>query len=280
MERDLGLEQILVPVDLGPHSETLFAHALRLSLNTGVPLTAVHVADNPDARFHWPAMAEPRDLLVRWGTLPEGATESDVADLGLHVDHDARVAWSPELGIMDVVIDRLPNIIVVGTGARTGLERLRHGSVAEEIARRSGAVTLVVPDGHPGFVDLRTGRVTLRLVVFPIGGAGSDLQHAAEVLETFLEIAGASAVQVVSVHVGDDPVPSVDFDSAAGHIHTTDHRAGSVVDGITAAMDGLEPDLLVMGTSGHDSIGDMIRGSTTERVLRHATCPVLIVPMG
>ena len=45
-------------------------------------------------------------------------------------------------------------------------------------------------------------------------------------------------------------------------------------------MEDLTPDLVVMGTEGHDSIRDMLRGSTTERVLRHATCPLLIVPLG
>ena len=37
-------------------------------------------------------------------------------------------------------------------------------------------------------------------------------------------------------------------------------------------------DLIVMPTEGHQGILDMLRGSTTERVLRRAPCPVLAVP--
>jgi nucleotide-binding universal stress UspA family protein len=33
-----------------------------------------------------------------------------------------------------------------------------------------------------------------------------------------------------------------------------------------------------MPTTGHDSILNALRGSTTERVIRHAPCPVFAVP--
>jgi nucleotide-binding universal stress UspA family protein len=36
-------------------------------------------------------------------------------------------------------------------------------------------------------------------------------------------------------------------------------------------------DLVVMATKGEDSLGDRILGSQTERVIRHASCPVLAV---
>ena len=38
------------------------------------------------------------------------------------------------------------------------------------------------------------------------------------------------------------------------------------------------PDLIVMATQGHMDFLDALRGSTTERVLRGAHCPVLAVP--
>jgi nucleotide-binding universal stress UspA family protein len=33
---------------------------------------------------------------------------------------------------------------------------------------------------------------------------------------------------------------------------------------------------VVMSTRGHDSFSDHILGSNTERVVRHAPCPVLV----
>ena len=35
-------------------------------------------------------------------------------------------------------------------------------------------------------------------------------------------------------------------------------------------------DLVVMASRGHDGFLDALRGSTTERVLRQVTCPLLV----
>ena len=35
-------------------------------------------------------------------------------------------------------------------------------------------------------------------------------------------------------------------------------------------------DLVIMASRGHDSLSEEIFGSTTERVVRHASCPVLV----
>jgi nucleotide-binding universal stress UspA family protein len=52
------------------------------------------------------------------------------------------------------------------------------------------------------------------------------------------------------------------------------------VDAILAVMDELGADLVVMTTNGRDTLHQALAGSTTERVLRKAKCPVLAVPDG
>ena len=39
-----------------------------------------------------------------------------------------------------------------------------------------------------------------------------------------------------------------------------------------------EADYIIMGSHGHTALYDLLVGSTTHQVLRHAPCPVLIVP--
>jgi nucleotide-binding universal stress UspA family protein len=52
-------------------------------------------------------------------------------------------------------------------------------------------------------------------------------------------------------------------------------RSGNVVDAIVQAALEFEVDIIAMPTAGHHGVLDALRGSTTERVIRHAPCPVL-----
>ena len=57
-----------------------------------------------------------------------------------------------------------------------------------------------------------------------------------------------------------------------------EQRSGEVVAEILAAADRLKADMIVMPTEGAKGIVEMLRGSTTQQVLRRAPCPVLAVP--
>jgi nucleotide-binding universal stress UspA family protein len=53
---------------------------------------------------------------------------------------------------------------------------------------------------------------------------------------------------------------------------------GDVVEQILHEEAEWSPDLMVLATQGHRDYLDALRGSTTERVLRGARCPVLTIP--
>ena len=53
---------------------------------------------------------------------------------------------------------------------------------------------------------------------------------------------------------------------------------GDPVEWILAAGADFDVDLIVMMTEGHTSLFDLLRGSTTERVVRGARCPLLAIP--
>jgi nucleotide-binding universal stress UspA family protein len=54
-------------------------------------------------------------------------------------------------------------------------------------------------------------------------------------------------------------------------------RYGNVVQTIVDAAVEYDVDFICMPTAGHHGILDAMRGSTTERVLRHAPCPLLAI---
>ena len=54
-------------------------------------------------------------------------------------------------------------------------------------------------------------------------------------------------------------------------------RVGTAFHGIRDIITEQKVDLVVMGTAGHSKLEEMIIGSNTEKVVRHAKCPVLTV---
>ena len=58
----------------------------------------------------------------------------------------------------------------------------------------------------------------------------------------------------------------------------TELATGAPVPAITDAAKKLTADYIVMGSHDHIALYDLVVGSTTHGVLKHAQCPVIIIP--
>jgi len=56
-------------------------------------------------------------------------------------------------------------------------------------------------------------------------------------------------------------------------------RRGKAYDEIVKAAKELKTDLIVISTHGYTGLKHTLLGSTAERVVRHAACPVLVLPL-
>ena len=54
---------------------------------------------------------------------------------------------------------------------------------------------------------------------------------------------------------------------------------GAAAEEILNQADEVNADLIVMGTHGHSAMYNLLVGSVTKAVLKHSTCPVLLVPV-
>ncbi len=54
-------------------------------------------------------------------------------------------------------------------------------------------------------------------------------------------------------------------------------ESGPAFAGIVSAARELQADMIIMGTHGHGAVRQMLLGSTAEKVVRKAECPVLTV---
>ncbi len=62
-------------------------------------------------------------------------------------------------------------------------------------------------------------------------------------------------------------------------VQVTLHQpTGAVAEEILKEADAVSADLIVMGTHGHGGMYNFLVGSATKGVLKHSTCPVLLVP--
>ena len=170
------------------------------------------------------------------------------------------------------------DLIVLATHQRGGIARWLYREVALPLSRRSAVAALFVPPGVDGFVDFNTGHVRLQRILLPI----DQHPHPRQVLEALPAIVGAfdaGSVTVELLHVGTtETMPHVRLPEVDGWTWTTQVMEGDAVEGILRAAAAGPADLLVLTTHGRRGFLDALRGSTTERVVRGARCPVLAVP--
>ena len=272
----LALRSIVHPTDFSEGSADAFAHALRIALTAKCRLKLLHVATGNDAR-DWMDFPQVRTALVNWGMLDEGEPQASVADrLGLRIEMIELTPQSAVAGIQKH-LDRHPaSLIVLNTEGREGASRWLHGSVAEAVTRHAHTPALFVPNGARGFVDQPRGEVHLKRVLIPVD---HDPKPAAAVgsIMGFAHLMAGVDVEERLLHVGRTP-PQIRFRAGRRLPVPVALRGGNPVESIIEAAQDWQPDLIGMPTAGHRGFLDALRGSTTERVIRQAPCPVLAVP--
>lgn len=273
------IRSILHATDFTVSSELAFAHALKIALEGKTKLYLLHADPDSVEEVDWSAFPGVRRTLARWGVLPEGSAISDVGGkLGIHLAKISALDRDPVRAIARFVNDHENDLIVLATHGREGVPRWLRGSVAEPAARKADAPTLFLPPGTRGFVDPENGAVRLRTVLIPFDHRPrpyAAVREAARLCRTL----SLSDIALRLVYVGGQgDMPALELDAPAPFEVTREARSGEVVDEILAAAAACQADLIAMATAGHQGFLDALRGSTTERVLRHAPCPVLAVP--
>jgi nucleotide-binding universal stress UspA family protein len=272
------IDSVLHPTDYSEASLTAFHHALRAALIAKSALTLLHVATgNSDDARDFPGV---RDTLERWGFLPKGSPRSAVPRLGIGVRKVVAQQISPVAAVLHYLERHPADLIVLATRHHDGRAAWLRQSVAEPIARRSGQMTLFIPEGTRGFVSPADGSVSLTSVLIPIA-ASPAAQPAVAAAARLVSRLKLPAGTFTLLHVGEAAaMPEVACPAVPGWAWNKAVRDGDVVHEIIAAARESHAGLVVMGTDGRHGFLDALRGSHSERVLRQATAPLLTVPAG
>jgi nucleotide-binding universal stress UspA family protein len=293
------INHILCPVDLSSVSKSALAHAFAWANWYGAELHVLHVAPIPVAVPGMPGVVVTLDR----GSLVRTQLEVQhfVEEVRLSgVPYDARVLHGdPAAVIADDAKCYRNALVILGSRASRGFERVMLGSVAERVLHRTQVPTLVVsatndvaPSVVPKFkrivcgVNLHLSSLeALRYAVSIATEADADLRIVSvlEPLAAVLPLGTPThtiaehrqrqrqlCLRAIRQHVPDEA-------RQACTIHEEAH-VGEPVDTLLHIVQEAEAELLVVGAGDRPHLQSLWRGRTTDRLVRRAPCPVLIVP--
>ena len=280
----LALRRILCAVDLSDFSAPALAHGVAWAGWFGAEVTALHVFD-PTTLPEAHAFSE-RELALMIAAFESGGTPLTLRT----------VAGDPAREIVRCAEEIAADLIVVGTHGRSGYDRVTLGSVAEKVLRKASCPVMTLPPPAPRTADT----VLARQILCPV-----DFSSCAELaLEFAVAVAHKAEGTVTALHVveamdGEDDADRPEYiaelrrrqcQTAQQSVQelTASFSDGS---GAIANLVGLgrphreilrhaaerHADLIVMGVRGRGPIDLTLFGSTTNHVVRRATCPVVTV---
>ncbi len=296
----IHIQKILFPTDFSDTSSTALGHALMLADRFSAVLTMLHAAtpDETEKDIHFP------EIDPAWDEFEESLAEQLAQIIGAEPSHKLRIDRvvhqnaDPIKEICSFADTNNIDLIIMGTHGRTGLSHLLSRSVAESVVRsascpvmtvrackQSSEVTpyfdiLVPVDFSPySHKALRYGRTLAHLF-----DANLHLLHVLEQslhpayygLSDDLLIQLNPDVQRRSHEEMKDLVSQLGPQRVRLQTHVRDGRAYSE---IVRFIQEQKCDLAVMGTHGLSGLEHFLLGGTTEKVMRHASCPVLAVKL-
>lgn len=271
------VEDIFLPSDFSDDSETAFVHALKLALATRSILTVLHV--DPDASTDWHDFPGVRETLERWNIIPHGSPRNAVVELGIDVRKIVAPSKDPVKACIEYLQIHSADLIVLAVQQREGIMRWLGKSVGEPIARDAKQMTLFIPKGIQGFVSREDGSVNLKNILIPVA-VKPDPQPAVEAVIRLIESLELPPGTVTLLRVSpQQKKSSVELPADSSWTWNELVLEGDPAQVILETAENLNADLIVMTTDGPDGFLDGLRGTTSERVLSRAKCPVGNLPV-
>ena len=273
-----SIDHILFPTDLSPAADAALAHAAFLAEALDARLVLFHVAGIPVAEYAAWGAGQEEEV---WRRVDEEArrelerrTDGLRARSEIIVRHDAPAARVlVDLSVLDQIHRTRPGLVVMPMQSRSGFSRFFVGSVTEEVVRHAGVPVLAMRDAG----DRPPNPYRALLLATDLSEASRSVFPTAGIL------ARRFGARVVAVHVA-PPEAMVratrehvraflrpDFEDTSVRI-----EEGPPWRAIVHAAEEEKADLVAIARHGVHALGEDILGSTTDRVLRHAPCPVLV----
>lgn len=300
---NIQLKTILSTTDFSDESRSGVRYAVALAEKLGAAVALLHVI-------------EPRSWLSELGSVVPAREDSEVVALARaqlatlakrEGKGDVAVTFSvsvqtgnPFHAITTAARQQMADLIVIATHGHTGFERVLLGSTAERVVRHAPCPVLTVPTRATTKRTGKTPPFKLKKILVPIDFSNT----AKDALPWATHLAVHFGAELVLLHVAEKfPIDyllgsglmnetivplmkqaEADLEQMAGSLSkSTGVNVSAVVSNgkpfevICQTAKTLGAELIVLTTHGYAGLKHVWLGSTAERVVRHAPCPVLAV---
>ena len=295
------IQKIIAPTDFSSQSlaGTRYAMKLRLKFDSSLVLLHVIEPNPPLGGMESVVLAQSDSEVVAWARKELAKfAQQEAGD-------DKQVTCLVRMGksfheITTEAGENQADLIVIATHGYMGVEHLLLGSTAERVVRHAPCPVLTVPARSSPKRPNKASPLKIKKVLVPIDF--SDISKDALPWAVFLATQFKAEIVLLYVEekfpvdylwgrelLSHTIVPLIkqagdDLERLAGELRKTTAasisavtRVGKPFQGICQAAETLGADMIVLTTHSHTGLKHAWLGSTAERIVRHAHCPVLVV---
>ena len=267
-------QTILIPIDGSESVDETVLYLKSITPKSKTRLVLVHVTPTVNSQNaaidHIPSVNEIRDALL--------------AD-NWTVDIETRMG-DPVLEIVKMAILLPATMLLMSTHGRSGIERIRDGSVTEQVLKQSPCPVFILHSLRAEPADNRTEDLFKRILV-PLDGT----EASSAILECVERFAKIHDSEVIMFHDDIEHIESED-EKAAIKAKLQDQSVALANTGLKVSLDmttyrrpiaeildridDMNIDLVSMATHGDDGNKRAMDESVTAEIIRHSNCPLLV----
>ncbi len=294
------LKSIICATDFSDFSNYVVPYGIFLAREFGAKLYMCHVIDLPSATIYGEAISDPLGQQNRITNYVHEHLKRLIGEQPVDWEPLVTVGRSAD-EIVRMAEEKAVDLAISGTHGRSGLKRLILGSVTERLMRTAPCPLLVVRSPKYDFVAPANQESRLQRIL-----VGCDFSPDSSLaLQYGLSLAQEFQSELHLAHVIAPPVYKDLLKQAIGAgeelqqdlrdqlneklTNTVPGKARNWCTPKTALLAGQpheeltkyavvhDVDLIILGVRGHGRVETLFVGSTTDRVVRGAPCPVLSV---
>ncbi len=265
---------ILIPIDGSESAEETVLYARSMCPRSETRIVLLHVTpavNTANASFdNIPNVKAIYDELLK----DDWAVESEVR------------MGDPVFEILKMTISLPATMILMSTHGRSGIERIRHNSITEQVLKQSPCPVFILHSERPEPADNRSKKLFNRILV-PLDGTDAS----SAILECVERFAKMHDSEVVLFH---DELELAEFDDkkAAIKAKLQDQSVTLANTGLKVSLDmttykkpireilnkidNMSIDLVSMATHGNGGEMRALDESVTAEIIRHSNCPLLV----